>query len=114
VGAGLALLGEAALECKLDGARIQVHKVDDDVRVFSRALRDVTVAVPEVVDLVRRLPARSAILDGEAIALRADGGPQPFQMTMRRFGRKLDVDRLRRELPIAPYFFDCLHLEEAP
>jgi DNA ligase-1 len=113
VNEALSWLGEAALEYKLDGARIQVHKLDDEVRVFSRALRDVTVAVPEVVDLVRRLPARSLILDGEAIALRADGGPQPFQMTMRRFGRKLDVERMRRELPIAPYFFDCLYLDEA-
>jgi DNA ligase-1 len=109
----LSLLGEAALEYKLDGARIQVHKLDDEVRVFSRALRDVTVAVPEVVDLVRRLPARSIILDGEAIALRTDGSPHPFQITMRRFGRKLDVERLRQELPIAPYFFDCLYLDEA-
>jgi DNA ligase-1 len=110
----LSVLGEAALEYKLDGARIQVHKVDDEVRVFSRALRDVTLAVPEVVEIVRQLPTRSAILDGEAIALRPDGGPQPFQVTMRRFGRKLDVDRLRHDLPITPYFFDCLYLDEAP
>jgi DNA ligase-1 len=114
VNEAILVLGEAALEYKLDGARIQVHKMDDEVRVFSRALRDVTVAVPEVVDIVRRLPSRSVILDGEAIALRADGGPQPFQITMRRFGRKLEVERLRQDLPIAPYFFDCLYLDEAP
>ena len=71
VNEALSVLGEAALEYKLDGARIQVHKADDEVRVFSRALRDVTVAVPEVVEVVRRMPARSVILDGEAIALRA-------------------------------------------
>ena len=69
----LAELGEAALECKLDGARMQVHKSGDDVRVFSRRLNDVTPAVPELVDAVRALPARELILDGEAIALRPDG-----------------------------------------
>jgi DNA ligase-1 len=60
------------------------------------------------------LPVQSAILDGEAIALRADGRPQPFQITMRRFGRRLDVAALRAELPLAPFFFDCLALDEEP
>ena len=87
---------------KLDGARIQAHKVGDEVRVFSRNLRDVTIAVPEVVTVVRAMPARELVLDGEAIVLRADGTPQPFQITMRRFGRKLDVDRLKETLPITP------------
>lgn len=104
-------LGEALLEYKLDGARIQVHKVGDEVRVFSRQLRDVTAAVPEVVEAALALPARDIILDGEAIALRSDGTPHPFQMTMRRFGRRLDVDRLRQTLPIAPFFFDCLYVD---
>src|SRR4029453_12646418 len=104
-------LGEASFEYKLDGARIQAHKVDDDVRVFSRNLRDVTVAVPEVVNVVRAMPARELVLDGEAIVLRADGTPQPFQITMRRFGRKLDVDRLQATLPISPFFFDALYVD---
>ena len=86
-------LGEASFEYKLDGARIQVHKVDDEVRVYSRTLRDVTIAVPEVVTVARAMPAREIVLDGEAIALRPDGTPHPFQDTMRRFGRKLDVER---------------------
>ncbi len=105
--------GEAAFEHKLDGARIQVHKSGDEVRVFSRQLNDVTPAVPEVVEAVRRLPLNDAILDGEAIALRPDGMPLPFQVTMRRFGRKLDVARLRAELPLAPFFFDLLHADGA-
>ncbi len=111
VDAALGDLGEAALEWKLDGARVQVHRDGDDVRVFSRSLRDVTPAVPEVVEAVRALPARSVVLDGEAIALRRDGGPEPFQATMRRFGRRLDVDALRRELPLSVLFFDALHAE---
>ncbi len=107
-------LGEASLEYKLDGARIQVHKVDDDVRVYSRNLRDVTIAVPEIVTVARAMPARDMVLDGEAIVLRPDGSPVPFQETMRRFGRKLDVDRLKETLPITPMFFDALYLDGQP
>ena len=107
----LARLGEAALEFKLDGARIQVHKSGDDVRIYSRRLNEVTGAVPELVEVVRALPARELMLDGEAIALQSGGTPHPFQTTMRRFGRKLDVDRLRQELPLAPFFFDILYLD---
>jgi DNA ligase-1 len=110
----LASLGNASLEYKLDGARIQVHKVGDEVKVYSRALRDVTTAVPEVVTVARALPAQAIVLDGEAIALRSDGTPHPFQVTMRRFGRKLDVDTLQSELPITPMFFDALYLDGAP
>jgi len=107
----IAQLGEASFEYKFDGARIQVHKVDDDVRVYSRSLSEVTNAVPEIVEIVRAMPARSLVLDGEAIAMRANGAPHPFQTTMRRFGRRLDVDRLRTELPITPFFFDVLHVD---
>jgi DNA ligase-1 len=107
----LAQLGRAAFEWKLDGARIQVHKSQDEVRVFSRRLNDVTVAVPEIVETVRRLPLQEAILDGEAIALRANGRPQPFQLTMRRFGRRLDIPKLQAELPLACWFFDALTLD---
>ncbi|HLB82946.1 MAG TPA: ATP-dependent DNA ligase [Gemmatimonadales bacterium] len=113
VAAALVQLGEAAFEYKLDGARIQVHRAANEVRVFSRQLNDVTVAVPEVVEAARRLPLREVILDGEAIALRPDGTPLPFQQTMRRFGRKLDVERLRAELPLAAFFFDVLYADGA-
>jgi ATP-dependent DNA ligase I len=106
-------LGAATLEYKLDGARVQVHKAEDIVRVFSRSLRDVTNAVPEVVSLVRTLPVRELILDGEVIALHPDGRPEPFQITMRRFGRKLDVEKTRSELPLTPFFFDCLYADGA-
>jgi DNA ligase-1 len=106
-------LDAATLEYKLDGARVQVHKAEDVVRVFSRSLRDVTDAVPEVVSLVRALPVRELILDGEVIALRPDGRPEPFQITMRRFGRKLDVEKTRAQLPLTPFFFDCLYADGA-
>ncbi len=111
VGEALSDLGEASFEYKLDGARIQVHKSGDEIRVFTRNLREVTGAVPEVVEAVRAIPARELVLDGEAIALRPDRTPQPFQITMRRFGRKLDVHRMRESLPLAPFFFDCLYVD---
>ena len=110
VAGALADLGEAALEFKMDGARVQVHKSGDDVMVYSRALNDVSVAVPELVEAVRALPAHDLILDGEVLSLLADGRPQPFQITMRRFGRKLDVERMRGELPMTPFWFDLLYL----
>jgi DNA ligase 1 len=110
----LSQLGMAAFEYKLDGARIQVHKRGREVRVFSRQLNLVTDAVPEIVEAARILPVRSAILDGEALALRRDGTPQPFQVTMRRFGRRLEVEPLRQSLPLHAFFFDCLYLDGEP
>jgi DNA ligase 1 len=112
VEAALERLGEAGFEYKLDGARVQIHKDGDRVEVYSRALNRVTPAVPEIVERVRALPARRLVIDGETIALRPDGRPLPFQVTMRRFGRRLDVDRLRGELPLAVFFFDLLRVDD--
>jgi ATP-dependent DNA ligase I len=112
--AALAALGTAILEWKLDGARVQVHKSGDEVRVFTRNLNDVTAAVPEIVAAVREVAVRSLILDGEVIALRPDGRPHPFQVTMRRFGRKLGVAEVRGELPLSVFFFDCLLRDGEP
>jgi len=103
--------GRAALEWKLDGARVQVHRLGDDVRIYTRGLLDATARVPELVEAVRALPAHALVLDGEAIALRADGRPEPFQLTMRRFGRRLDVGAMRAELPLQGFFFDLLHVD---
>jgi DNA ligase-1 len=105
------LAGEVAFEWKMDGARIQAHKVGTDVRLYTRTLNEVTGSVPEIVEGVRALPAHTLVLDGEAIAFDESQRPRPFQITMRRFGRKLDVERLRTELPIRAFFFDCLRFE---
>lgn len=105
------LTGEVAFEWKMDGARIQLHKAGDTVRLYTRSLNDVTAAVPEIVELARQLPVREVILDGETLAFMPSGRPHPFQTTMRRFGRKLEIDALREELPMQAYFFDCLRLE---
>ncbi len=107
--AALAAFGEAAFEYKLDGARIQAHKAEDEVRIFTRGLNEVSARLPEIVELVRALPVGTLILDGEVIALRDDGMPHPFQVIMRRFGRKLDVDGVRGSLPLSAFYFDCLH-----
>ena len=104
-------LGEAAFEYKLDGARLQVHRAGDEVRVFTRHLQDVTARVPEVVEWARALPVREAVVEGEALALRPDGRPRPFQETMRRLGRKLEIEAARRDVPLSSFFFDCLYLE---
>lgn len=97
-------------EQKLDGVRIQVHRAAERIAVYSRHGNDLTEALPEVVALVQSFDAQSLVLDGEAIALKPDGRPHPFQVTMRRFGRKLEVAELGRSLPLNAFFFDCLYL----
>jgi DNA ligase-1 len=109
--AALARVSPAAIEWKLDGARIQVHRSGQAVRVFTRSLDDVTDRVPELVEAALALPAQTAVLDGETIALRSDGRPHPFQVTASRFGSRLEVERLRASLPLTPFLFDVLHLD---
>jgi DNA ligase-1 len=108
VAEALGIAGNAAVEWKLDGARIQVHREGDRVAVYTRNLNDVTARVPEVIEAVQGFTARELILDGEVIALASSGRPLSFQDTMRRFGRRLDVEAMRAELPLTPYFFDVL------
>ena len=103
--------GNASVEWKLDGARIQAHRVGDDVRIFTRNLADITDRVPEVVEALRGLETSAIVLDGEVIALRADGRPEPFQVTMSRFGTRAAVDELRRSSSLSALFFDCLHVD---
>ena len=109
--AALEALGSAVLEYKLDGARVQIHVGTAGVRVFSRTGRDVTASVPEIVSAMGALPARTAILDGEVLALTPEGRARPFQDTMRRFGRKLEVEERRGKLPLSLFVFDCLHAD---
>src|SRR4051812_37653235 len=104
--AALAKTGPAAVEWKLDGARIQVHRDGDDVHIFTRTLDEVTARLPEIVEAALALPARSFVLDGEAIALREDGRPHPFQVTGSRF-----ASRSGHTVRLTPMFFDLLHLD---
>jgi DNA ligase-1 len=97
---------DVTVEYKLDGARIQVHRDGDDVRVWTRTLREITVGVPELVAQVRALPGRAFVLDGETLALDDDGRPRAFQDTMSRFGSDGSAEVL-----LSPFFFDLLHLD---
>ena len=109
VAEALAATGRASVEWKLDGARIQVHRDGDDVRVFTRNLNDVTARLPEVVEAARGFTARSFVLDGEAISLSEDSLPRRFQDTMSRFGAD---DAGSHSLTLAAFFFDVLHLDD--
>ena len=102
----------AAVDFKLDGVRIQVHRDGDDVAIYTRSLDDITSRLPEVVETVRAIPARTLVLDGEAIALDADGRPAPFQVTASRVGRRGDPAVLRTVTPVSSFFFDLLHLDD--
>ncbi|OZD38651.1 ATP-dependent DNA ligase [Rhodococcus sp. 06-1477-1B] len=106
VAEAMGVTGRASVEYKLDGARVQVHRHGDDVRVFTRTLADITHRVPEIVEVALALPVRDVILDGETLSLDEDGGPRPFQDTMARFGAET-----AREIALRPWFFDLLHVD---
>ena len=108
VGAALRKTGPAAVEWKLDGVRLQAHRSGPEVRIFTRTLDDVTGRVPEVADAVRRLAVESAVLDGEALALRPDGRPRPFQVTSSRLGTRAADGDHARSLPLSLLLFDLL------
>jgi ATP-dependent DNA ligase I len=108
--AALDRISPAAIDWKLDGARVQIHVQNGDVRVFTRSLDDITSRVPEVVEIAQQLNVTSVVLDGEALTLKPDGRPQPFQVSASRFGSRLDVERLRASLPLSLFVFDILHL----
>lgn len=105
--------GTVAVDGKLDGIRVQVHKYDGGVRVFTRTLDEITDRLPEVVEAVAGLPARTLVLDGEAIALEPSGRPRPFQETAARTATRSDVEALRAHVPLTSYFFDVLHHDGA-
>jgi len=91
VGAALTDTGTASVEWKLDGARIQVHRLDDDVRIYTRNLNEITSRLPRVADWARALPVRAVVLDGEAIGVDDEARPRVFQDTMSSFGRDAGV-----------------------
>ncbi|SDB91767.1 DNA ligase-1 [Raineyella antarctica] len=101
---------QVAVDAKLDGVRIQVHRAGAEVMVLTRSLEDITERVPEIVELVGTLGVRSVILDGEALVLGADGRPRPFQETGAR-ALSRDAETLRGATPLTSYFFDVLHLD---
>jgi DNA ligase-1 len=111
VATAIADVGKASVEWKLDGARIQVHRLDDDVRVYSRNLNEVTDRLPGVVDWAHALPVRAVVLDGEAIGVDDDARPRAFQDTMSSFGRDRNTVAGAAG-PLDAFFFDLLHLDD--
>jgi DNA ligase-1 len=104
--------GRVAFEFKYDGARVQIHKREDEVKVFSRRLTDVTVSLPEIVQVARtNIRAKEAILEGEVVAVDGIGRPVPFQHLMRRFRRVHDVEGQSVEIPVKLFLFDVLYLD---
>jgi DNA ligase-1 len=103
--------GETALEYKYDGARVQIHKDGDQVRIWSRRLTEVTDSLPEIVEIAqKKLHGASFILDAEVVATGNDGKPFPFQELMRRFRRVHGIEAAANEIPLSLYLFDCLYL----
>lgn len=105
-GEAVVTVGEASVEYKLDGARIQVHRSGEEVRIFTRNLADITHRLPEIVDVVGAMPVREVVLDGETLALDENDAPRAFQDTMARFGADA-----AREIVLRPWFFDVLHVD---
>ncbi|MDE0804332.1 MAG: ATP-dependent DNA ligase [Acidimicrobiales bacterium] len=109
VAAAIEEVGEASVEWKLDGARIQVHRSGDDVRIYTRNLNDLTDRLPEIVETVLGFDADSLVLDGEVLGFMGpEESPQAFQDTMSRFGRD---DATSNPTRLTPHFFDVLHLD---
>jgi DNA ligase-1 len=104
-------IGLVALEWKYDGARVQIHKDGEKVRIFSRRLEDVTASLPEIVQTAKRIRADSAILDGEAVAMGKDGRPMAFQEILKRFRRKYNVEKLALQIPLHLFLFDLIYLD---
>jgi DNA ligase-1 len=104
-------IGLVALEWKYDGARVQIHKDGEKVRIFSRRLEDVTASLPEIVQTAKRIRADSAILDGEAVAIGKDGRPMAFQKILKRFRRKYNVEKLALQIPLHLFLFDLIYLD---
>ncbi len=112
IASALGEIGTAAIEWKYDGARVQIHKDGDHVAVFSRRLENVTASLPEIVSAAREITAKSAIMDGEAVAIGKDGRPMAFQDILKRFRRKYNVEKLAAQIPLRLFLFDLIYLDE--
>ncbi|MFI5551261.1 ATP-dependent DNA ligase [Streptomyces sp. NPDC051738] len=105
-------LGGCAVEEKLDGIRVQVHREGDTVRLYTRTLDDITDRLPELTAAALELRGDRFILDGEVIAFDAEGRPRSFQETAGRVGSRVDVTTAARDVPVSPVFFDALSVDD--
>ncbi|MFD4872555.1 ATP-dependent DNA ligase [Streptomyces sp. NPDC058420] len=104
-------LGDCAVEEKLDGIRVQVHRDGDVVRLYTRTLDDITDRLPELTAAAMELRGERFILDGEVISFDADGRPRSFQETAGRVGSRVDVATAAETVPVSPVFFDALSVD---
>ncbi|GAA2635434.1 ATP-dependent DNA ligase [Streptomyces vastus] len=104
-------LGACAVEEKLDGIRVQVHRDGDDIRLYTRTLDDITDRLPELTSAAWELKGERFILDGEVIAFDEGGRPKSFQDIAGRVGSRVDVGTAARALPVSPVFFDALSVD---
>lgn len=100
-----------AFEYKYDGARVQVHRSGEDVKIFTRRLTDVTSSLPEIVEIAVSLPAKEFLVEGEVVVVDEKGKPLPFQDLMRRLKRVHDVEEMKKQMPLELHLFDILFLE---
>lgn len=104
--------GITALEYKLDGARVQIHRKNDIIKIFSRRLSDVTESLPDIIEIVKeKINAKEFIIDGEIIGIGENGKPLPFQDLMRRFKRIRNIDEIIKEIPVKLFLFDIMYLD---
>lgn len=109
--ASLKDLEEPEMEIKYDGARVQVHKSGDSIKLFSRRLENITEALPEVLsDLKGSLIPENMVCEGEVVAYK-DGKIAPFQYVLRRLRRKHQILDISEKIPLKLYLFDCLLVE---
>jgi DNA ligase-1 len=112
--AAMSRISPATMEWKIDGIRIQIHRQGSQVKVFTRTLEDITARVSEIVEIALSLDVSSAVIDGEAVALRPDGRPRPFQVTSARVARQLAAGAARpgvAEVALTAFLFDLLHAD---
>jgi DNA ligase-1 len=104
--------GISAFEFKYDGARVQIHRKDGQVKIFSRRLTDVTSSVPDIIQVAReRIRGSEYLVEGEIVAIGREGKPLPFQDLMRRFRRVHEIDAMIKSIPLRLFLFDVIYLD---
>ncbi|MBP2172621.1 ATP-dependent DNA ligase [Methanococcus voltae] len=103
-------MGVPQFETKYDGARVQIHKDGEDVKIYSRRLEDITNSIPEIVDEVKKIDCNQLIVEGECVAIDENGKPRPFQDILRRFRRKYDIEKMTSEIKLRVFLFDVIYM----
>ncbi|MCS3901173.1 ATP-dependent DNA ligase [Methanococcus voltae] len=102
-------MGIPQFETKYDGARVQIHKNGDNVKIYSRRLEDITNSIPEIVEEVKKIDCNQFIVEGECVAIDENGKPRPFQDILRRFRRKYDIEKMTSEIKLRVFLFDVIY-----